>query len=161
MIAFENELIIPGPLQEIQECLLIGKPLPAHDDFAVNLAQKMDEAHYLLFIKEKLLIHELGYRMESAAPAVGQVVWSQTDHKRFIDRTILWDLTPVSAGVKVRYRFEAHIMGNETGEMITRRLLTDISRTHLDRLLREFKDQMAWVVEESKKPPAEFLNSAL
>jgi len=155
MITFENELIIPGPLQEIQERLLIGKPLPAHDDFAVNLAQKLDETHYLLFIKEKVLIHELDYHMESTLPAVGQVIWSQTDHKRFIDRTTFWDLTPVEMGVKVRYRFEAHILGNEAGEVVMRRLLTDISQNHLDRLLREFRDQMAWVVEESKKSPAE------
>ena len=154
MIIFENELIVPGDLEEARERIWQGQPLPGHNDFYVNLVERIDETTFLLYIKEKVLIHELGYHALSQITDSNQVTWTQIDHKRFIERTIRWLLEPAENGVKVSYRFEADVVGGEVGETITRKVLLDVSKQHMDRLLHEFRGQMAWVVEESKKPPA-------
>jgi len=154
MIAFENELIVPGDLEEVRERVWQGQPLPGHNDFYVNLVERVDETTFLLYVKEKIYIHELGYHVLSEITAPNQVTWTQIDHKRFIERVLRWNLEPVEDGVKISYRFEAKVVGGEVGETITRKMLLDVSKQHLDRLLHEFQGQMAWVVEESKKPPA-------
>lgn len=155
MIVFENETIVPGPLEEVRERILVGQSLPSQGDFVINLLEKRDASHYLLYIVEKILVHELGYHLESTETSPTQVVWSQIDHKRFIDRTLKWTLEPVEGGTKVHYNFQARVIGSEMGEILTRPLLTEISKQHLDRLLDDFKEQMRWVEKESKKSPSD------
>ena len=154
MIVSENEIIVPGDLEEVRERLWQGQPLPGHNDFYINLVDRKSEASFLLYIKEKVYIHELGYHVLSEVVSPRLVTWTQIDHKRFIDRILQWTLEPVADGVKVQYRFEATVVGGEVGENITRKMLQDTSMQHLDRLLHEFRGQMEWVVAESKKPPA-------
>lgn len=155
MIVFENEVTVPGNVEEVSDRLWHGQPLPGHNDFYINLVERKSETVYLLYFKEKVYIHELGFHILSEIVSPRLVTWTQVDHKRFIDRVLQWRLEPVTDGVKVQYHFEAKVVGGEVGENITRRMLQDTSRQHLDRLLHEFRGQMEWVVAESKKPPAQ------
>ena len=154
MIIFENTITVPGELEEVRERLWQTQPLPGHSDFYINLVERKSETAFLIYVVEKIHIHELKYHMLSEIISPTQVQWTQTDHKRFIDRILRWDLEPVEEGVRVSYHFEAKVVGGEVGETITRKMLLDVSKQHLDRMLHEFKGQMEWVVAEAQKPPA-------
>ncbi len=154
MISFEKEIIIPGDLEEVRERIWRGQSLPGHNDFYINMVERSNETTFLLFINERIHIYELGYHMRSESVAPTQVIWTQSDHKRFIDRKVQWELDPVDEGVRVRLHFEAQVVGGEVGEAITRKMLLGVSRQHFERMLHEFRGQMEWVVRESGFPPA-------
>ncbi len=154
MITFDKTIIVPGDLEEVRERIWRGQSLPGHDDFYINLVARKDETTFLLFINERIHIHELGYHMLSHSASPDQVLWTQSDHKRFIDRQVQWNLEPVDDGVKVHCHFEAHVVGGEVGEAVTRKMLLDVSQRHFERMLHEFRGQMEWVVQVSNIPPA-------
>jgi len=153
MITFEKEIIVPGDLEEVRERIWRGQSLPGHNDFYINLVERRDETTFLLFINERIHIHELGYHMLSESTSPDQVIWTQSDHKRFIDRQVQWDLVQVDKGVRILCRFEARVVGGEVGEAVTRKVLLDVSRQHFERMLHEFRGQMEWVVKVSDIPP--------